>query len=71
MTTITMSVRRGTVETRRARPTACPHAGHLRSTVMWGARRFNPSTTRVLKAAVNIKHVGAYLRLYRSLTVVS
>jgi hypothetical protein len=44
-TTITMSSRCGTVETRRARPTAFPHPGHLRSTFMMEvARGFNPSS---------------------------
>ena len=47
ITSTTMFVRLGTVETRRARPTASPHAGHLRSTVMWGCPRFNPGDSQM------------------------
>jgi hypothetical protein len=57
ITMTTMSSRSGTVETRRARPRASPHAGHLRSTVIWGRPRFSPDGPRVLATSPEIKGV--------------
>jgi hypothetical protein len=56
MTSTTMSRRPGTVETRRTRPTPCPHAGHFRSIFIDGvARGVNSGDLRILGALTQVK----------------